>query len=216
MATLTDLGFFKEVIVETVVSTYNTNGQPNAAPMGAIMAEEGQIFIKLFNSSQTYQNLLLKKCAVVNITSDAELFYRAAFKEVNPEGSISAESFEKAQTINAPKLCGVDATIEVSIAAMSPISPERTQATCYVKLIEARNIPPKAYSRALHATIEAIVHATRIKVFANNNQKQKEVAELLLLVKNCRDVVNRTAPNSMYSRIMEDMAKRIDLWRLNK
>jgi hypothetical protein len=216
MANLTDLGFFKDEIVETIVSTYGINRQPNAAPMGAIMKNEEHIFINFFNSSQTYKNLLAKKCAVVNITSDAELFYRTAFKEVNPAGTISTESFEKAQNVNAPKLRGVDATIEISVDAMFPISPKRTQATFYVELIEATNVPPKAYSRALHATIEAIVHATRVKVFAKDKQKQEQVCDLLLMINNCREIVNRTAPNSHYSGILEDLAKRIDLWRSNK
>jgi len=99
---------------------------------------------------------------------------------------------------------------------MSPISPEKTQATCYVKLIEAANAPPKAYSRALSATIEAIVHATRVKVFAKDKQKQEQISELISMINKCTDVVNRTAPNSRYSGIMEDLAKRIDLWRANK
>jgi uncharacterized protein len=216
MANLTDLGFFKDAIVETIVSTYNVNGQPNAAPMGAIMKNEEHIIINLFNSSQTCKNLLSKKCAVVNITSDPELFYRTAFKEVNPEGTIPSESFEKAQTVNAPKLHDADATIEISVKTMSPITSEKTQATCCVKLIEATNVPPKAYSRALHATIEAIVHATRVKVFAKDKQKQEQVNDLLLIINNCRDIVYRTSPNSRYSGIMEDLAKRIDLWSSNK
>jgi hypothetical protein len=35
MTTLADLGFSKDSIVEKVVSTYNVDGQPKAAPMGA-------------------------------------------------------------------------------------------------------------------------------------------------------------------------------------
>ncbi len=216
MANLTDLGFCKDIIVETIVSTYSIDGQPNAAPMGAIMANDEQIFIKLFNSTQTFKNLLAKECAVVNITSDAELFYHTAFKEVNSDGTISTESFEKAQIVNAPKLRGADATIEISLISTLPISQEKTQATCCVKLIQATNVPPKAYSRALYATIEAIIHATRVKVFAKEKQKQEQVDDLLLMITNCRDVVNRTAPNSRYSEIMENLVQRIDLWRLNK
>ncbi len=216
MANLTDLGFCKDTIVETIVSTYSMNGQPNASPMGAIMEDEKHILIRLFNSSQTYKNFLAKKCAVVNVTSNADLFYRTALKEVNPEGTISTECFEKAETVCAPRLCSAEAAIEVIVSAMSPISPEKTQATCNVKLIEATNIPPKAYSRALSATIEAIVHATRVKVFNNDKQKQEKVNELLSMINNCSDVVHRTAPNSSYSRIMDDLTRRIALWRAKK
>jgi hypothetical protein len=33
------------------------------------------------------------------------------------------------------------------------------------------------------------------------------------LIDNCNDVVNRVAPNSVYSLVMADLMKRIDSWR---
>ena len=68
MTKLTDLGFSNGVIVETVVSTYNEDGQANAAPMGTEMTNAQRIVFRIYTSSLTYKNLQSKRCAVVNVT----------------------------------------------------------------------------------------------------------------------------------------------------
>jgi hypothetical protein len=214
MAKLSDLGFSKGLIVETIVSTYNMDGQPNAAPMGAIMENDQCILIRLYNSSSTYKNLQSNKNAVVNVTSDIEVFYRTAFKEANPESVLPQEWFKKAATVNAPKLTMADATIETTVSAMVPIDAEKTEAICNVKLVKATKTLPKAYCRALYATIEAIIHATRVKVFLNGDEKQKAQAlKLLETIEIYRDVVHRAAPNSRYAETMADLTRMIDSWR---
>src|SRR3990170_5641563 len=104
MAKLTDLGFSKGAIMETILSTYNEDGEPNAAPMGTIMQNDQTVLIRLYTASLTYKNLQSNRCAVINVTSDIDLFYRTTFKEANHEGKIPKEWFEKAETVNAPKL----------------------------------------------------------------------------------------------------------------
>ncbi len=213
MAKLVDLGFSKGVIAETIVSTYNVVGQPNAAPMGAIMEDEKRIVIGLYNSSLTYKNLRLKGCAVINVTSDPELFYRTAFKEVNPEGKVPREWFEKAETVNAPRLRMADALIEVSVARIASLGAEKTEALCDVKLVKATKTLPKAYCRALFATVEAIIHATRVKVFLGGDEKRKAQAlKLLETIGFYRDVVQRVAPNSRYDEIMADLTRMVNSW----
>ena len=218
MTTLTDLGFSKSAIVETIVSTYNADGQPNAAPMGAVMDSPQRLALKIYTSSLTYKNLQAKRCAVVNVTSDAEVFYRTAFKEANPNGKLPLEWFEKAETVDAPRLHAADAHIEVAVADAVPLDAERGEVFCDVKLIKALNVFPQAYCRALHATIEAIIHATRVKVFIGHadRQKREQALKLLETIRQCHDVVNRVAPNSRYSEIMADLNRRIDSWRANK
>ena len=212
-AKLTDLGFSKGIIAETIVSTYNIDGKPNAAPMGAIMEDEQKIIINLFNSSSTYRNLQANRCAVINLTSNIEVFYKTAFKEANPDGKLPTEWFEKAETVNAPKLRLADATIDVSVIDMAPIGTEKTKAFCKVKQVNATKKYPQVYCRAMSATVEAIIHATRVKAFINDEKQQKHVSKLLEMIENCNDVVNRVASNSPYSAIMTDLTKRINSWR---
>jgi hypothetical protein len=214
VTSLDDLGFHKGAIGETIVSTYDADGQPNAAPMGIVMKSNEQIIIRPFISSSTYKNIQTKKCAVVNVTSNPELFYLTAFKEANPDGKLSPDLFEKAETVNAPRLRAADATVEVSVAETGSFSTERAEFLCNVQIVNASKKLPKVYCRAQFATIEAVIHATRIKPFlSGSKQEQKQAIKLLEQVNVCEQVVERTAPNSRYSEIMADLTRRIDLWR---
>jgi len=109
VTSLDDLGFLKGSIGETIVSTYSSDGQPNAAPMGVVIEGHERLLIRPYVSSLTYRNLQAKRCAVVNVTSNPEMFYLTAFKEANPDGKLSPELFEKAETVDAPRLRAADA-----------------------------------------------------------------------------------------------------------
>lgn len=215
MNNLTDLGFSKGIIVETIVTTYNMNGQPNAAPMGATMTNPQRITLRIYTSSLTYKNLQSKRCAVINVTTDPEIFYRTAFKEASVEGIVPKKLFEKAETIDAPKLRTADAYIEVTVADIIPLDAERVEVTCQVELVQALSVLPKVYCRALFATIEAIIHATRVEAFIVHGERQKREQALKLMetIRECNDVVNRVAPNSRYSEIMADLNQRVNSWR---
>lgn len=213
MAQLTALGFVKGVIFETILSTYNSDGTPNAAPMGITMQNPKRLTFNLFNSSATSRNLKANKCGVTNLTTDIEFFYKTAFKEANPNGKLPPEWFEKAQTVNAPKLRLADATVEVSVAGMEPFGEETNRVFLNVERIDVVQNYPKVYNRAMALTLEAIIHATRVKAFTNNDHKKERVGKLLEMIKNSDEIVNRVAPNSAYSMVMADLMKRIDSWR---
>ena len=212
-AKLTDLGFLKGVIAECIVSTYNVDGKPDAAPMGVIMEDEQHLIVNLYNSSTTCSNIKANRCAVVNLVSNIEVFYKTAFKEVNPDGELPQEWFEKAKAVNAPKLRFADATIDVSVTDITPIDTVKTRAVCNVESVQATRKFPQVHCRAMDATLEAIIHATRVKAFLTDEGKQKQVSKLLEQIDNCGDIVNRVAPNSIYSLVMADLIKRIDSWR---
>jgi hypothetical protein len=216
MTTLGDLSFLKGVIVETVVSTYSADNQPNAAPMGVVMENAQRISFRIYTSSLTYKNLQSKRNAVVNITSDPEVFYKTAFKEANPNGQFPPEWFEKAETVDAPKMRMAEGHIEVTVLDTAPLDSERAEVLCDVKRIQASEALPKAYCRASFATIEAIIHATRVKAFLTqaDRQKREQALELLERIGQCHDIVNRVAPNSRYSKIMGNLKQRTDSWRV--
>jgi hypothetical protein len=215
MTGITDLGFSEGIIVETIVSTYNADGQANAAPMGVTMESPQRVVLRIYSSSLTYKNLQSKKCGVVNVTYDPEVFYRTAFKEANPNGMVPQDWFEKAETVDAPRLRAADARIEVAVADIRKFDAERAEVVCNVKLVQAASVLPKAYCRALFATVEAIVHATRVEAFIAHSDKRKREKALKLLekIRDCDDVVNRVASNSRYAEIMADLNQRIDSWR---
>jgi hypothetical protein len=213
MVDLTELGFKKGIIAETIISTYNKDGTPNAAPMGAIMQDPSHIIIDFFNSSSTLQNIKAKQSAVANLTSDIDLFYKTTFKEANPNSKLPEEWFGKAKSVNAPKLSSADAMIEMSADDFPPFGKEKTKVVFSVKLVEATKKYPQVHCRAMSATLEAIIHATRIQAFAKDENQQVRVQKLQEIIGQHNDVVNRVAPDSSYSRVMADLLKRIDTWR---
>ena len=212
-AKLTDLGFSKGIFAETIVSTYNPDGTPNAAPMGIILENEQTLTLNIFTTSSTNRNLKTSKCAVINLTTNIEAFYKTTFKETNPNCKLPKEWFDKAKTVNSPRLSFADATIEISVMSIEPIGLERTKFFCSIEQIVAPKKYPQVYCRAMGATVEAITHATRVKAFINDEKKQKQVSELLEMINRQRDLVNHVAPNSPYSLVMDDLMARIDSWR---
>jgi hypothetical protein len=216
MTELTDLGFSREMITETIISTYDDQRQANAAPMGVTIKNTKQIVLRIYTSSSTYKNLQVKRCAVVNVVTDPELFYQTAFKYNETKSSLPREWFETAELVDAPRLRKAEAHIEVAVDAISPLKDGRAEITCEVKLIRASKILPKVYCRALFATIEAIIHATRVEVFMKqgHREKKEQALKLIELIEECNNVVNRVAPNSHYSEIMEDLIGHINSWRV--
>jgi hypothetical protein len=214
MVKLTDLGFSKGTIVETILTTYDEKGAPNAAPMGIIMNNEKALSARIYKSSLTYRNLLSKKSAVVNITSDVDTFLRTTFKDANPEGKIPNDWFERAKIVDAPRLRKSDAVVEVAVAEMRPIDTEKTELICRVELIRAEKVFPKAYCRAHSATIEALIHATRINAFLKGDQKQREKAlQLVKTLASIKETVDHVSPESRYAEIMTYIAGKIKSWR---
>lgn len=212
MINLTELGFQQGMIGETVVTTFDTNRNPNAAPMGVVIEANEQLCIRPYLTSATFKNIRTNRCAVVNLTSNPKIFYETAFKE--KKVNKNAVLFEEAETIDAPRLKFADAIIEVVVVKQNFFNSERAEILCNVKYVKALNILPTVYCRAQFATIEAIIHSTRIEAFINgNDQQKKEAYHLLELINIFGNIVNRTAPNSIYSEIMSDLIKRIDLWR---
>jgi hypothetical protein len=211
---LRDLGFSKGLILETIVSTCNANGEPNAAPMGITIKTESIVEIRPYVTTTTYQNLASTKCAVINLTTDPELFFITAFKEAIPQNKLPVALFGKAKSIAAPTILTADSHIEVAVKSLKILENEKAEAQCTVRLIESSKQYPQVYCRAKSAAIEAILHATRLEVFLKQGDEKKEqVLDLLERFRICCDVVNRVGPNSRFSNLMSDLTKRIEEWR---
>ena len=217
MSTLEELGFKKGIISETLVSTYSKNGCPNMAPMGVINLNSNKILIKIYKSSKTYKNLKSKRCAVINLSTDPTLFYKSAIKEANSGNKISKDLFEKGDIVDAPRLKKADATIEVSVCSINNLESDRPEVILEVKNIKAAVCLPKAYCRAFSAIIEAIILATRIKLYLIGNQfQQKQANDMIEKVMWFEEVIKRTAPKSEHANIMSDLIKKIESWKKNK
>ncbi len=208
---LSELGFIRNSIVETIVSTFDATHHPHAAPMGLYTADMRSIVLKPFKTSATYSNLVKWRSGVANITSNPVLFYLTAFKDKNPVGEVSEDWFTRADRVDAPRLKNVDAYVEFNVADIEDAG-DQVKMLCRVEKTRVnREVTPQAYSRAVSAVIESVIHATRIEIYLSSGAAGK-AEELIGLVEHYRMIVERVAPDSPYSEIMADIQRRIGGW----
>lgn len=208
---LYQLGFLENVIVEAIISTYNPNNEPNAAPMGIIMNEKKQLLIRPFINTRTYQNIVRNGCAVINITSKAELYYQTTFKD----GKIPLEWFESAKLVNAPRLKKADAYLETSVINIQQYEKDRVEILLKIEMIDLKDkYIPQVYCRANFMVIESIIHATRIQAFLSQG-RFTDLDELMRMIQHYNNIIQRIAPNSIYSTIMLNLIERVNKWRSN-
>lgn len=210
---MSELGFIRNGIVEVIVSTFDEDHRPHAAPMGASTEDMRSIILKPFKSSQTYRNILRWRSGVANITSDPLLFYRTVFKDSNPGGELPKEWFAKASTVDAPRMINTDVCIDLLVTDIEE-SEDRAQILCRVEstLMLNHSYLPHVYNRAAPAVIESLIHATRIEAHLNAG-KPENAEDLINLVEHYCRLVERIAPDSTYSEMMDDIWRRITLWR---
>ncbi|MFH1327597.1 MAG: DUF447 domain-containing protein [Candidatus Bathyarchaeota archaeon] len=207
---LQKLGFPSKQIIEVIVSTYGDGDFPTAAPMG-VMSENDKLVLRPYTATQTYRNLREHKCCVVNLTTDPDLFYRTALKEVNKDGKVPLEWFGKASTVEAPMLKKADVSIEASVVSQMNESIGRAKFICEVLKIEVANHMPQPYCRATFALLESIIHATRVKEFLPREIKESD--SLIASISNYKQLIEKVAPNSNYARIIDDLYSRVTSWR---
>jgi hypothetical protein len=201
-----DLGF----IYEVVVSTCDINGSPNAAPMGIqFVADEShgdkRVLIRPYKSTTTYRNLMSRGEAVINVSSDPEIFFKTLLKREPGQGNALKTIFQMAKTVKPPRIRGCDAYVEVSVkSSNSAISNDgdRGEILCEIKLVQLEKPTAKLYCRAPFALIETMIHATRVKELISEASID-EASRLLELMDRYRKLVHRVAPGSHYETMAD-------------
>lgn len=111
---LEEMGFRQGRAVECIVTTYNVDRSPNAAPMG-IRRDSRGLILRAHSESDTCRNLLDRHACVINLVFDPLLFLRTALSG-RGEGADSPEVDErevkKAKKVDAPYLTAANAFIE--------------------------------------------------------------------------------------------------------
>ena len=196
------LGLQPNRIVEAIIATYDGGGKPNAAPMGVLVEADGSLTIKPYTQTTTFKNLKRHGQCTVNLTSSPEAFFRAAFKDL--VGGLPEGWFIKARRVNAPRLRQAEGWLEVRVARETE-SGDRAIFSCVVEAIYLGRVWLKAYCRADFAAIESVIHATRVLVYLKLGEKDR-CMRLLRLISHYRSLVERVAPGSEASRVMEGLA----------
>lgn len=146
------------MIIEGVVTTENSDGSVNIAPMGPRTDPSlARLLLRPFPTSDTFQNLRRTGRGIFHITDDAELIARAAIGKLETQPKLIA----------APQNAGwiiADACRWLAFEARSiDESGPRVEIDCEVVARETvRDF--LGFNRAKHALIEGAILATRIGI----------------------------------------------------
>ncbi len=165
------MGFTPGRIMEAIVTTFNEDGSPNAAPIGICPLEDGKIQMDVHEPSDTRHNILRTGCCVVNIIFDPYLFLKCAILgsgKGEAENEITADEIVPAENIDAPALKEANAWIELKMLQ----SEEKTKTDMHgemklsriifsVEKIKVNKEYPVAINRGVFAAIETAVALSR-------------------------------------------------------
>lgn len=189
---LGELGIEHGIIYESIITSLNRDGSPHAAAMGMIFEKKGDsilIKIRAYTSSKTGQNLSLTHLGVANIT-DPELLIEIAL-DMCPE-----IKYVNSCCISVPRISRAAAWIEFKVIDICKNN-EINEFTCMPLHVDYFEVRPKPYTRAVHALVEAAIHASRINPYKELGDVKK-VSELRELIDMNLKIVERIAPRSRY------------------
>ena len=141
------------MIIETIVTTLNEQGEANFAPMG-VTIEKGEVLIRPYTDSATYRNLIATGAAVVNLTDSIRLF---------AESAIFSPQFPTfpAEMVTGLVLTDACSYYECSVMHADTAAPRATFRCKIVKKGALRDFI--GFNRAKNAIIEAAILATRVR-----------------------------------------------------
>jgi len=163
------------LILEGIVTTVDSHGTINIAPMGPdVRPEMDRFLLRPFRTSQTFQNLKVHGEGVLHVSDDVLLLARAAIGGMDP-----LPALVRANTIRGWILQDACRYFEFRVKSIDE-SEERIR-------IEAEVVASQrlrdffGFNRAKHAVVEAAILATRT-AFLPLNQIEAEYEKLAVLV----------------------------------
>ncbi|MCS7136410.1 MAG: DUF447 family protein [Nitrososphaerota archaeon] len=196
------------VVYECILTTRADN-ETNAAPMGVVF-ENDAVLLRPFKNTKSYRLLTHSPYGVINFTDDVELFYITTFDT----GSDFNELFAPSISVPVPSLIDAYAKLEFIIDGLVNEDENRAVFRCRVLKALWKRREARPYTRAEHAVIESLIHATRIKFFLECGMTQ-EAIRLAYFIKHYCALVYRIAPNTIYSSIMDKIKALISSWGLS-
>jgi uncharacterized protein len=170
MLNLGSVGMRKGMLYETVVTTKNRDGSPNAAPIGVTCTGQGEVALHLHQGSRTVQNVKAEGRFVVNILKDPVLFVESTL------GNLSQNSFDKYNQDFHVK--NADAFFIAEVTHIKDVEKEDQfgVSTATVLKAEVRDLVKKSdcvepINRAIYGIIEALVYLTRMDMVSGDMEK---------------------------------------------
>lgn len=203
MQDLKSLGMKKGLLYETIITTRNGKGAPNAAPIGVICKNKNEIVLNLFEGTHTLENIKANSKFVVNLLKDPLAFVGCTI------GDLSSDYFKKYGDDFYIK--NTDAFFTASVTSIKEIEKEDNISKSKMTIIKA-NVDKivikkeciEPLNRAIFAIIESLVYSTRIKMVDENTAK-----EYLERIHEMSRIVNRVGSLD-HKKAMHDILKYVE------
>lgn len=168
---IADMGFVPGRILESIVTTYNSDGSPNAAPIGIYPISDAEIQMDIHAPTDTLSNLLRTGGCVVNVVFDPFLFLKCAIfgsGKGEVENEVAQSDVQPAENVDAPVLKEANAWIELKMQSSTEKTKsdmhgemEFSRIVCKVENTGVNKKYPVAINRGLFAAIEVAVAKSR-------------------------------------------------------
>jgi len=170
--------------------------------MGITPLRDAKVAIRPYTDTATYRNLIRSGCATINFCSDPMLYYFSALKFL--KGERLEGMFKRSDAVNSPELRKADAVLSVSVERIRGEGEKRSLFECSVLSVKGPKVKTvEPYSRAPHALMECIIHATRIRPYAESGLT--EARRLLTLIEHHRSIISRVAKHSAYAQAADEI-----------
>lgn len=166
------------MIVEGIVTSIDSTGSLNVAPMGPIIQGNFEsLLLRPFQPSTTFNNLAATRCGVFHVVDQVDVIARAAIGrlETNP-------AVVKASVIDGYVLKDCCRWFEFTVDHVDASEPRSRMPSTIVHRGECR--PFFGFNRARHAVLEAAILATRLHLLPR--------AEVLSSLISMRSAVEKT------------------------
>ncbi len=149
------------MILEAIVSTTDSNGVVNIAPMGPrVNPELTEFCLRPFKGSKTYDNLLATRRAVIHVTDDCQMYASSITGTLSPPAMKSLHEGKWWVIENACRYFAIEVTHWQEDS-------QRAELDC--RIVDSGELRPFfGFNRAKHAVIETAILATRIHLLDHN------------------------------------------------
>ena len=163
MQDLSSVGMEKGLLYETIITTKNNLGYPNAAPIGVTCKNKGEIVLYLFEGTHTSHNIKSSGHFIVNILKDPIVFVESTVGEISSDyfktykNGFYIKNTDAFFSATVTRIKEVEKTDSISKSKMNVITADVNEI-----IIKKEGVNP--LNRAIFAVIESLVYLSRIKM----------------------------------------------------
>lgn len=199
---LSKIGMEKGRQYETIITTEDSEGNLNAAPIGVLCRGPKSIMCRIFKGSTTLDNIISQKEFVVNITEDSELFTWSLLDNLQKDDFNEDKSIKD---IDCYFKCQVT-DLKEAVKQSDPIKSKGEAIVIKADVTElVINNPVKAYNRAFNYVLESLVNFSRLDIVDDAQRKYylKSFSEAYRVIKKVGSKKDKQAIDKIKNKIKE-------------